>query len=358
MKVTLPTAQLQSVLTKAVRGAGNNKLIPMTSLIAIEVKNGEARYITTDATNYLVLKTETGAEDFYVAVQVDLLAKLVSKLTCEEVTLEVTDSCLNVVGNGKYQIDLVLDDDGNPVKLPDPMSKWNTEKTEELGKTEIATIVNTVMSLKSSLLDTVDYPWYTCYYVNDKIIMSTDTYTVGSYARGFLNKPYLIGSDVMDLVCLLNGDIAVSTDGTFLKFEAQDGVVIGKVVDGIDRYAIDDLNALVEQDFENSCKVSKQAILSLLDRISLFVGQYDNGEITLSFKADKLEVSSRYASEPIKYAEPSDRAEEFTCKTDIGTLIPQIKAQLGSVFEIQYGKENAIKLIDGELTSVVALLEE
>ena len=358
MKVSLPTAQLQSVLTKAVRGAGNNKLIPMTSLIAIEVKDGKARYNTTDATNYLVLTTETEAEDFYVAVQVDLLAKLISKMTCEEVTLEVTEKCLNVVGNGKYQIDLILDDDGNPVKLPDPMSKWNAETAEVLGKTEIATIVNTAMSLKSSLLDTVDYPWYTCYYVNDSIIMSTDTYTVGSYARGFSKKPILVSSDVMDLVCLLNGEIEVSTDGTYLKFEAQDGVVIGKVVDGIDRYAIDDLNALVEQDFEHSCKLSKQAILGLLDRISLFVGQYDNGEITLSFKADEVEVSTKTANEPIKYAEPSDNAKEFTCKTDIGTLIPQIKAQLGNVFEIQYGNENAIKLIDGELTSVVALLEE
>lgn len=358
MKITLPTAQLQSVLTKAVRGAGNNKLIPMTSLIAIEVKDGKVRYSTTDATNYLVLTTDTEEKDFYVAVQVDLLAKLILKMTCDTVTLEVTDSCLNVAGNGKYQIDLILDDDGNPVKLPDPMAKWNAETVEELGKTEIATVVNTVSSLKSSLLDTVDYPWYTCYYVNDKIIMSTDTYTIGSYARGFLQKPSLIASDVMDLVCLLSGDIKVSTDGALMRFEGQDGVVIGKVPEGIDRYSIDDLTALTAQDFDYSCKVSKPNILSLLDRISLFVSDYDNGEITLSFKSEGLEVSSKYATELIKYAEPSDSAGEFTCKTDIGTLIPQIKAQLGTVFEIQYGKENAIKLIDGELTSVVALLEE
>ena len=89
----------------------------------------------------------------------------------------------------------------------------------------------------------------------------------------------------------------------------------------------------------------------------MFVGAYDNGKITLSFGKDGLEVTSRYANEVIKYSN-GDNAGEFVCNTDVNTLTTQVKAQTGSEITIEYGKDNAIKLIDGDITSVVALLEE
>ena len=362
MKITFPTTQLQAVLNKAVKGAGNNKLIPMTSLIAIEASGDVAKFTTTDATNYLMMTASISDlefqsdSDFYVAVQVDLLAKLVSKMTSDRTTLEVTDSGLNIIGNGRYQIELDVDDDGNPIRLPNPIDKF--EKGESIGAVQSSVIANSISSLKSALLDKEDYPWYECYYINNEFILATDTYTVASYKRGFLDKPFLVSSEMMDLIGLLLGDISVYSNNNALLFESDNGVVYGKVTDGIDRYSVDELNAFVEQDFEFSCKVAKPTMLNLLDRISLFVSPYDNGEITLTFKADGLEVSSDSANELITYAEPSEKSGDFICKTDITTLISQFKSQLSDVIEIQYGEDNAIKLVDGELTSVVALIEE
>ena len=357
MKTTFSTAQLQAVLNKAIKGAGNNKLIPMTSLIAIEVKDITARFTTTDSDNYLSLTLEVApTEEFYVAVQVDLLAKLVAKMTSETTTLEVENNTLNVIGNGKYQIALDTDEDGGLIRLPNPIDKFS--KTKQIGTVSSVTIVESISSLKSALLDIEDYPWYECYYVNGDVIMATDTYTVGSYAKGFLDEPILINPNMMDLLGLLLGDIAVYSDGNALLFESESGVVYGKIVDGIERYSVDELSALVEQNFEFSCKVAKSTILNLLDRIALFVSPYDNGEITLAFRADGVEVSSKTANEIIRHAEPSQNAGDFVCKTDISTLISQFKSQLGDIIEIQYGEENAIKLVDGDLTSVLALLEE
>ena len=357
MKVTFSTTQLQAVLNKAIKGAGNNKLIPMTSLIAIEASGISATFTTTDKLNYLMLTLEIEhTEDFYVAVNVDLLAKLVAKMTSEKTTLEVTDKYLNVIGNGQYQISLDVDEDGELIKLPNPISKF--EKKEPIGEVNSTVIVNSIASLKSALLDTNDYPWYTCYYVNNDIILATDTYTIGSYAKGFVNKPMLVSATAMDLVGLLVGDIKVYANDNALLFENADGVVYGAKTEGITKYSVAELTALVEQNFEFSCKVAKSTMLNLLDRISLFVGEYDNGEIDLLFRADGLTVTSKYANEVIKYAEPVENSGDFDCKTDIRTLISQFKSQLGDVIEIQYGEDNAIKLVDGELTSVVALLEE
>ena len=355
MKLTISTQRLQALLNKAVKGAGCNKLIPMTSLIAISLKDGVLSLTTTDATNYLTLiEKEVLGDEFYVAVQVDLLARLISKLTCDEVTLEVTDSSLEVIGNGKYQIELDLEDDGSLVKLPNPVE--NFKKDNKIGSVDTEIIHIALTSVKSALATTEDYPWFTNYYVKDNIT-STDTYTVSNYKKGFLSEPKLISSPVMDLLGLFMGSIDVYSDGDKMLFETEGGFVYCTIPSGIEQYSIDDIQALVNQDFEYSCTVAKSALLKLLDRISLFVGEYDNGKITLSFGKEGLEVISKYANETIQYLK-TEREGEFTCSTDVLTLLTQVKAQVGSEISLEFGNEDALKIVDGDITSVVALLEE
>lgn len=355
MKLKIGTARLQALLNKAVKGASCNKLIPMTSLIAIELKDGMLTLTTTDATNYLSLvEDRVEGDELYVAVQVDLLAKLVAKMTCDEITLEVADNALNVIGNGKYQIDIPLEDDGSFVKLPNPIDKFNQDK--KIGTVDSSVIMTALTSIKPALATTMEYPWFTCYYVKDRVV-ATDTYTVADYAKGFLEEAKLINTNVMDLLGLFVGETVIYVDGDKMLFDNAKGSVYAVIPNGIENYSITDIEALVQQEFEYSCTVSKSSLLSLLDRISLFVGVYDNGKITLSFTKDGLEVVSKYANETINYTN-AENAGEFTCNTDINTLITQVKAQTGSEITIEYGKDNAIKIIDGDITSVVALLEE
>lgn len=355
MKITIGTAKLQALLNKAVKGAGCNKLIPSTSLIAIKVENGVLTLTTNDDENYLTIEDDlSGKEDFYVAVQVDLLAKLVSKMTCDNVTLEVTDSCLNVNGNGSYQIELEHEDDGAQLVLPNPIDGF--DKRNKVGVVDSSVITTTLASIKPALATTDDIPCFACYYVGDSIV-ATDGYTASDYAKGFLQEPKLIRSVVMDLLGLLTGEISVYEDNGKMLFESEGGSVYCSVPNGIEQYSIAQIKTLVTQEFDYSCKVTKSSLLNLLDRIALFVGVYDNGKITLVFDADGLEVNSKYANEVIPYSEDVD-INEFVCIADINTLITQVKAQRGDEFTIEFGKENVIKFVDGDIVSVVALLEE
>lgn len=355
MKFTIGTARLQALINKAVRGAGCNKLIPMTSLIAIKLQDGTLTVTTTDATNYLSLvEKNVVGDDFYVAVQVDLLAKLVARLTCDEVTLEVTDNSLDVIGNGKYQIELELDDEGNVVKLPNPIESF--DKSNKIGEADSHSILTALTSIKPALWTTEDYPWYSCYYVSDKIT-ATDTFTIATCSQGFLDEPKLISSIVMDLLGLFNGNIVVYATDDKILFESEGGFVYGTIPSGIENYSIEDLYALIDQKFDNSCKVVKSSLLNLLERIALFVGAYDDDKITLAFGNDGLTITSSYANEKIVYTE-NNGSVEFVCQTDIKTLMPIVKAQTSSEFVIEYGAENAIKIVDGDIISVVALLTE
>ena len=52
MKFTIGTELMKDVVARAIKGAGNNKLIPITSMMCIKLKNGDLTVITTDATNH------------------------------------------------------------------------------------------------------------------------------------------------------------------------------------------------------------------------------------------------------------------------------------------------------------------
>ena len=58
MKLRLETIVLQEMVAKAVKGAANNKMIPITSLMAIELKDNRLVITTTDASNTLKIVKE------------------------------------------------------------------------------------------------------------------------------------------------------------------------------------------------------------------------------------------------------------------------------------------------------------
>ena len=45
MKLEISTLKLQEVVSKAIKGASNNKLIPLTGLLSIEVNDGHPENI-------------------------------------------------------------------------------------------------------------------------------------------------------------------------------------------------------------------------------------------------------------------------------------------------------------------------
>ncbi len=361
MKLTLNTEKLKDMVSRSVKGVGNNKLIPLTSLMAIELKDGKLTLITTDATNYLyIMEDKVSGDDFYAVVDANVFSKLISKMTSESVTLEIKASLnyLEVRGNGTYKIELPLDENGEYIKYPDPVATLDLGTPEErtINRTTIQVILETI---KPALAVTLENPCYTGYYVGNQVV-ATDTYKIASMDVNLIGAKKLISPEFMELLSVMNAEKILTTfTDTDIVCSTPDCVVAGKLMEGLEDFAIEPIMDLVNTEFGSMCAVPKSALLQVLDRISLFVGTYDKNAIYLTFTRMGLQISSKATSgiEMIDYA-TSENFKDFTCAVDIQMLINEVKSISNDIIEISYGVDNAIKMTDGNITIIVALLED
>ena len=355
MKLKLKTLKLQEMVSKSIKGASNNKMIPITGLMAIVLKKGVLTLITTDATNTLkVMEKDIEGDEFYVVVQADIFSKLVSKITTETITLTLKENSLEVKGNGTYSIELPLDEEGQLIKFPEYKFDTKVEKSE----INLST-VKVLNANKAALAQTMEIPCLTGYYFDDKVL-TTDTFKVCSTDIKVFPDKVLLPAELMELLALMDEEkITVQVSGNKILFSTNNVIVFGSQLEGIEDYPSEAINAYLETEFKSVCKLPKGAVLNLLDRLALFVATYDKNAVYLTFTKDGVIFSSKRSNstELIKY-QGSENFQPFTCCVDIELLKSQISAQTEEVVELWYGHEKAIKMTSGKITQIVALLED
>lgn len=359
MELTIKTDIFKEMVSRSIKGASQNKLIPLTGLMAIQLKDNCLTLVTTDATNYLYIKQDNVVGDeFYVVVQTEQFSKLIGKLTCETITLVVNDNVLVVKGNGEYKIEIPMDEEGNNIVFPDPAS--NTEDFTYSKTVKLATIKMILNTIKPSLAVTMEIPVYTRYYIGERVI-ATDTFKMASVGIDLFNtEPMLISAEMMNLMDVMTcEDVKFSRKDNILLFETPDCIVYGYAMEGVEDYQVDAITTLINEEFKSKCKLDRNALLCILDRLSLFVSKYDNKAVVLTFTEAGVDISSKTNSgvETLTYIE-SENFEPFTCQVDIEMLTTQLKAKVGDTFNLQYGSDRNLKIADGNLTQIIALLEE
>lgn len=357
--VNLKTTQLQSMVSKAIKGCSNNKMMPMTSIMAIQLKDGKLTLITTDMTNYLYVSGDVSAEDdFYATVRADIMAKFIASLTSENVTFEMTDKYLEVKGNGEYKIDLVLEDDGKMVEFPEfePCGK-------KIGDVAMSTIQTILTTLKPALSKDVVTPCYTNYFVGDSII-ATNMNIINMMAVKLFDKadkPLFISTELMDLIGLCTSDtVEVQNDNDILDIISDHIQIHSTLFEYTSQYQTDDINGVIDFEYPSKCEIKKNALLQTLDRIMLFIDdEYSDGIANLKFDKNGLTIESTLSngSETIEYMS-SEHKEDLECSISAISFREQVKAFVTDNITICYGREESIKLVDGNIMSCIGLVEE
>lgn len=357
--LTLNTETFKALVSKAYKGVGNNKLLPLTQLMCIEVKDNKLTLISSDVsgTNYLYVTQDKVDGEFYATVLADKFAKLIEKLTCENVTLEIDADKLNITGNGRYTIELQYDEMGNAIQYPDPLAEL--EKPKETASLNMSIVSRTINSVKSSLADNVDAPYLTGYYAGDMIASANgDEMTI--FKSKFMKTPLLMYPIALDLLVLSSDDkfTVERYKDAKIVFKTHDIVIYSHEMEGIDDYPTDALTSFLNVEMPFSCKVAKSALMQSLDRIALFVGAYDDNAINLNFDGKALEISSLASTGVEKIAYVSGDKDSFKCSIDLPSFIKHIKTHSTDDVEIQFGDDSAIKLIDGDIVTVLSLFED
>ena len=356
MELKIKTLKLQEMVSKSVKGASNNKMIPITGLMAIALKNKVLTLTTTDAANTLkVIEKDIANEDFYVVVQADVFSKLVAKTTAETMTLTLKENSLEVKGNGTYSIELPLDEEGKLIKFPEYKFDNKAVKAE----ISLSTIKALLGANKASLANTMEVPCLTGYYCGERVI-TTDSFKICSNNVKIFPNAALLPAEMVELLSLIDEEkITVQMAGNKILFTTNNIIVFGTQLEGIDDYPVEAIEAYLETEFDSVCKLPRNSLLNILDRLSLFVSTYDKNGIYLTFTTEGLLLSSKRSNgtELIKYQD-SKNFKPFTCCISIELLHSQIGAQEGEAVELWYGHDKAIKMTTDKITQIIALFED
>jgi len=372
------TVVLQEMMSKAIKGAGNDSQLPITMLVSMKLVNGVLTLTTTDSSsNYLYVKQAgVEGEDMSVVVMIEQLAKLVAKMTSEYITLDNKKDYLEVNGNGTYKVEIQLDENGEAVTYPDPYAEIDLETAKtihEIKREDIQKILNTV---KPALAVTLESEYLTGYYVNQKEIIASNREVVSVYETNLIDDKILIRADMMNLLDVITSktfNVAIIEKSGVEEFDkiifySDDAVVYGYEMEGIEEWenpdperegsvpVVDIIQSFKDMDFPSVCKVSRNELLQVLDRLSLFVSSYDKETIEVMFTKDSMNIKSIKGTgyEQLKFVE-AQNADSFEMAIHITDLVEQVKAQSGDTVEICYGLDNLIKMRDGKVTQFIAL---
>lgn len=353
---TFNTETLKKMVSYAIQGAGFNKLLELSTYIGIRVDDGELYLNTTDGTNFLSVSGKCVADDMDITVNAELFSKLIGKINSETVDMEIIDNTLVVTGNGKYTLELVPNENGDLLSFPD---KFPNETTE-IGKLSAfdLTVINS--AIKASL-STVAGSVYSSYYFGN-IIASTDKAMMSSFNKPVFETPYLINKEFVDLMCASASEVTLSKSGDILVADSEtEGCTISictTLPNNIEEFNIDGINKFASLEVSSFCRFKKAPMLDLLDRLALFVSKFDDGAITLHFTNDYIEVSSLKSNgiERVDVTESKD-AQDMSIKINIDRFRNQLKAYSSDIVDLYYGSEICIKLIDKDITQVIALIK-
>lgn len=359
-QITVSTTQLQSLVNKANQCVGANKLLEITQCIGINCADNKITLYTTDGINNLRVSMPIDSdEELNVVVDAETFVKLINKITSETISLEDFENSLVVEGNGSYKIELKLDDDGNYLKYP---AKTDSV-SDTVGKITKSAVTTILSSLKASLSNNAGSV-YVNYYVGD-FVCATDRAMMGMFDYKVFDSDKfntcLLNSVFVELLALPDSDITLQydVDSQTLTAVSDDANfnLTTKINSGAEGFNVEALNKMMAIEQDSYCKIRKRELLDLLDRMSLFVGNYDDGAITLEFTQTHIRVTSLKSTgvEAVNYSE-SKNVQDKTIKININRLISQLKSYASDSVDLYYGSDLCIKLVDGDVTQIIALM--
>lgn len=347
---------LKSLLEKVMIGVGNNKIIPITNALGIKKFDNHLTLCGTDGANYVYTTKELNFDgedantEIDICVEASLFDRLISKITTDEIELELDKKTLKVTGNGNYTLPLMTNENGGLLSFPN--------KEVEDGATEEVIDAQKIRNLRlyneKALSKNPENVALNGYYVNNEVAVSTDRLVMSEVKENYLNQPMVLRKSFVDLLTTLNGDIIISRWNNNIYATNGETEIYSSENCEVDKFPIEKLQkAMSSFEFPYTATISLKDLSSALDRLSIFVteGSY----LLLNVKNGYLyvEESSTKANELIKL-EGVDEAE-WSGKIDITFLTEQTRSFKNDNANLSFGNERAIRFNENNVSKIICL---
>lgn len=349
-------SDLDYLLVKVMPGVGNNKLIPITSMLGIKYSSRILGLCTTDSINYVYSYKELSYvnEDFDIDICVDanLFSKLINKLTTQEVEIKIEDKKLNIVGNGDYNLPILLNENGDFATFT--QKELNEDSKEELIK--VQKLKDLKFYCEKSLSKNPENTTLNGYFVNNELGISTDRVVMTLFKEGFLDDPIVLRKSFVDLITNLNNDIIVKRwDGNIYVSDGETEIYSSENCSS-EVYPISKLKKSMEKfEYPAKAKISLKDLSNILDRLYIFVNE--NGVVNIKLEDNKLIITeiTTGANESLLLND-LDNNVEWNVKLDINILNDQIKAFKNEEAIIYLGNTSSVKIEENGITKIICLL--
>lgn len=361
MKFTILTKTFQEMMNKVNKGAGNNKLLPLTSMLHINLNDKVLSLTTTDMNNFITIK-ETGinGDNLDVVMPLDMISKIVAKTTTDTITIEYNDGFVKFVGNGTYSLPVSVDEEGNNVIFPE----YNFPEVYDEETINYADVRNVIDNNSACLSTDLSTPCLTGFYFGDNVI-TTDSVAICINKTKMFKNPVLLSPAVVNLLGLFTAEkITTRRSGDKIEFISPNVIVCGSVMTEIDDYPAEAIESYLDAKFQNSCKINKASLLGILDRILIFVDEvYDNfiANITFSDKGMLIQNKNNTANEIINYVSISEPIKEsYNCTINLVILRSIINTCNVDNVVVYFGHEDniCIKIEDNNIVKIIALADD
>lgn len=356
MELKIKTAVLQDLVNKSIKGAGKDKVMPITELMGVEV-SGQNLYLTTtlDGNNVLTVydKAEQVKGEFAGAVNAETFSKLIAKTTCEIITLKVEGNVLKVHGNGDYSFPLSTETEDELVVIPQVAIPADAKIISEVSA-KVNNLKDSYVIGKTALATNNSQQCFTGFYFYENGSVTSDGSKAAYTKKKIFESSLLLSNAFMSLTGLLTGEdvkITVTEDCVFLSSAGIN--IFGRKMPEVAEFPIESIVQFTELEFPNSVKLNKTALLNVLDRVALFIGQYDRNGVRFNFGPKGVLITDlKVTSSELLKAEGD--LKEFSAVLDIESLKNMLSVNTEEAVNLSYGNPEAIKMQFGDTVQVLA----
>lgn len=356
MRFTANTEKLGRAIATASKGSGRGKFLPITAYAEITLEKGTFSITCTDGSNFVCARVhDIKGEDGKCIVNVEQLNKLVQKTSVEEMTFSVEDDCIKVTGNGNYNLPLLVDE-----KFP-KYSMGTAGDNIVIEDVKLAELIATLGINKCAVSNDKATPQLTGYLIGEKASVSTTGALACNVDATLIGEnSLLLSQEFVALLPLMETELVkIVYDGEGILIDSDEVTIYGAELKGKDEYP--DVSRLLALDIPYSVEVDKDQLQESLDRISIFTDKVNNIGVVMSFEEDGLSVSDKEhrGNESIKYTDgptSENGAEDVECLVSIELLQNLLSSLSGEKVRIDYGSDLAIRISEGNITQVLALL--